>query len=160
MKKRGEVGALGFGLDAGFLCLVGVGLFFIISSAVSATPENPNWAGVFVLFLLGLGLCVYGILKLSGFTWSIKERLKAAVLFSVLLYRVISKKLGVALILIGVGLFLYGIVGSYSSSARSTLPSLPFGAGGRSRWPTEARLEAAIGAAVAVGGLLLYRARK
>lgn len=63
------------------------------------------------------------------------------------------KKLGVALILIGVGLLVYGI--------------LDFGGGGQDRyggfrrwgWSAEARLTTAVGAVLAIGGSLLYRAR-
>ncbi len=60
--------------------------------------------------------------------------------------------IGVALTLIGAGLLIHGILG-YSSRGDSF-------SGTWSGWSTQAKLEAAVGVALAVGGSLFCRARK
>jgi hypothetical protein len=61
--------------------------------------------------------------------------------------------IGVALTLIGIGLFVHGIL-SYEVK-----PQSPFGISQGAGWSDDARLECAVGAALAIGGSLLYRAR-
>lgn len=62
------------------------------------------------------------------------------------------RRLSEVLILIGTGLLVYGILGYYSHSDSFS--------GTWSGWPEEAKLAAAVGAALAAGGSLLHRARK
>jgi len=136
--SRGDAGGPGFD-PVGCLSLagIGVGLCFLILGLASAARENPTWADVFVPLLVGLALTICGVLALRPKQARPerprpeRKKLRLAPIF------------GVALILIGLGLFVYGILGRE-----------------RFGWSTEARLEAAVGAALAVGGLLTLRARK
>jgi len=71
------------------------------------------------------------------------------------------RKVGGVLTSIGVGLFVHGFWAViFREAATFMFTETPWGAGRLDAALTIARLEAAIGAALAVGGLLLYRARK